>query len=71
MGQKVENIPLQIQYGHTDTTVVIQFSRPATNLVSTPEQARSMIKQLENSLALLEAHQAQLAKQGPAQGANG
>ena len=62
MGQKAENIPVRIQYGHTPTTVVIQFSRPVTNLTSTPEQARSMIKELQNSLNRLEAAQAVLAK---------
>jgi hypothetical protein len=66
MVQKTENIPMQIQYGHTDTNVVIQFSQPVTNLTPTIEQARAMCAAIENSVKLLEEHQAQL-KQGKTQ----
>ena len=54
MAQQAEQMQLQIHHGVTPTQVYLGFSKPIPNLFLTPEQCRSMITNLQESLAKLE-----------------
>lgn len=67
MAQQHEQLqpgPMQIHHGHTDTHVIVQFSRPCRDIVLTTEQAEAFIKALYESIGLLAAHQTALAQKG-------
>ena len=55
MAQQAEQMQLQIHHGVTATQVYLGFSQPIQNLLLTPEQCRSLITNLQASLAKLEA----------------
>ena len=46
MAQKLENLPLKIDYGHTETNVVLTINHPVTNITLTLEQTEAMITSL-------------------------
>lgn len=54
MAQKLENIPLRIDYGHSTTHIVIKFNRSVEHVLLTPEQAQSMIDGITNAARMLE-----------------
>jgi len=54
MATQGEQQQLQIHHGVTPTQVYLGFSTPIPNLFMTPEQCRSMIANLQASLAKLE-----------------
>lgn len=58
MAQKVESVPIQIHHGHTETHVVVQFSRAVNDLGLTPAEAEAFIGAMQQSLAKLREHQA-------------
>lgn len=59
--QKPESqVSLQTQHGHTDTHVVLAFSRAVNNIMLTPEQAERFIEGIRGSMKMLADHQARL-----------
>lgn len=50
--------PLNIQYGHNGTLVVMQFTRATEHITLTPRQADDMIAALQKTKAMLAEHQA-------------
>lgn len=57
MAQKLESGPMQIQHGHTDTHVLVQFSRPTDHVLLLPVQAEALIAAIQGSIAKLAEHQ--------------
>lgn len=57
MGQKLESGPLNIHHGHTDTHVLVKFTRATDHLLLTPNQAEDFIRAMRESMAKLAAHQ--------------
>lgn len=57
MAQKVESGPLHIQHGHTDSQVIIKFTRVTDHLLLTPQQVEDFIAAVQNSLKQLAEHQ--------------
>ena len=47
---KIEQKPLTMQHGHTDTQVVVIFSKPIENLLMTPTEAEACIANIRDSL---------------------
>ncbi len=64
MPQQTQELHIRTDHGHTDTHVVLRFSRPIDNLTFTPEQARAFIANVEKSLVLLAEHQKRKAAGG-------
>lgn len=56
MAQKAETGPLQIKHGHTETHVLIQFTRPTDHILLTPAQAEDFIRAMRESMAKLEEY---------------
>lgn len=56
--QPLQSGPMQIQHGHTDEQVLVQFSRPCDHILLTPEQADAFCAAVQNSKAMLAAHRA-------------
>lgn len=56
MLEQQQNIPMQIRHGHNGKQVVMQFTRPTTDLCMSPEQARALIGGVEGALKMLESH---------------
>lgn len=54
-----QNIPLQIGHGHTETTVVLNFSRMTERIDFSPEQARKFIESVQKTLDGLERYMAE------------
>lgn len=58
MAQKLESGPMNIHHGHTDTQVLVQFSRPVDHVLLTPQQAKDLVAAIQGSMAKLAEHQA-------------
>lgn len=52
-----QNGPLNINYGHNGTFVVMQFTRPSDHITLTPQQADDMIAALQKVKLMLAEHQ--------------
>ena len=59
MAQQLQPLDTRINigHGHTETHVVLQFNARVAELYLDPEQARSLVKAVSESLELLAAHQ--------------
>lgn len=58
MGMKVENAPMTMQHGHTDTHVAIKLSKSTDNIFMLPHEADAFIKAIQISQKMLAEHQA-------------
>lgn len=58
----MEQGPLQIHHGHTDTHVLMRFSRQTDHVMLTPEEADAIVRAIGNSQRSLKAHQELLAQ---------
>lgn len=58
MGQQLESGPMHIQHGHTDTQILVKFTRVTDHLLLTPQQAEDFIKAVRDSMQKLADHQA-------------
>lgn len=56
MAQELETGPLHIQHGHTDTHVIVKFTRATDHLLLTPQQADDFCATVQSSKAKLAAH---------------
>lgn len=64
MQQSPTSNALKINYGHSHTHVIVQFSRATDNVHLTPEEAKAMVATLSSTLEHLAAHQAKKKEEG-------
>ena len=64
MAQTVESMQneVKISYGHNETQVIVQFSKPIDRLFMTPEQADDLIGRVEVMKTLLAEYRAKQAE---------
>lgn len=58
MAQQGKNVPLQIQYGHTDDRVIMVFSQHVQQVGLSPAELDAMVRELQDMKAKLADHQA-------------
>lgn len=58
MAQEAQQMQIKVSYGHSETHVLVRYSRPVEISILTIEQAEAMRVELANAIGALKAHQA-------------
>ena len=64
MAQQLEELPLKVHYGHTDSHIFMQFTRATSNLLLAPEHVDAMVTELQRAKAMFLEAQTKKAKNG-------